>query len=428
MRHIIGEHIGDFELSGSESDFEIGISLNPEVGADAFSSMQTMMKELKTPEGREKWKRKRLSDVLRRFSSGEQPSERGGKRVHNGGFSVAEVDAAVKLEREYQSTLSPEARAKRKASFQALADRGHARRKSGGFNPIRSVSRAVKTVTNPLTKPLGRVIDKVPLAGDVVRFSTQKANLFFTPARFLYGAGSGFVTGGLKGASRGVEEQAKVTAREGRRFIQNPVVRYGTKGAALIFPPLVPVAAGVEAANQAIAAIEGNDPIKAAFALATVANSVAAANGGDLDALRAVKTIKAVREGRDILGKAQTMAKTVSFAIPNGATKAQAITAANTLINAAKGTGSAKAKAAALTIIKNTAKAAKRGDPKAKAGAVVLAAVNKAHIKIAQKGSLKAKGRGSFKKVARATKGQKFSGAYLVDSKGRVVKGNFSAQ
>jgi hypothetical protein len=438
---IIGEHIGDFELSGSETDFEIGISLNPlstvrEIVGGPFDmfgpKFKAAMKDLATPGtlpwdlGRTKGQNQRLSEVYSRFTRGEQPSERGGKRVHNGGFSLLEVQQADKREKMYRASLSPEDAAARAAKFKQAGDAAHASRmRNRGFNPIRSVSRAVKTVTNPLTKPIGRTIDKIPLAGDVLRFTTQRANLVFTPARFLYGAGTGFLKGGFKGASRGVKEQAKVTAREGRRFIQNPVVRYGTKGAALIFPPLAPVAAGVEAANQVIAAIEGKDPIKAAFAIATVANSVAAANGGDLDALRAVKTIKAVRQGIDLAGKAKDVAKTVSFAIPKGATKTQALTAANALINAAKGAGTAKAKAAALAIISNTAKAAKKGDPKAKAGAVILKAVHTAHKKVAFKKA--AVSRGSFKKANRAAKGAKYSGAYLVDSKGRVVKGNFSA-
>jgi hypothetical protein len=298
---------------------------------------------------------------------------------------------------------------------------------------LRSVSRSVKSVTNPLTRPIGRAVSKIPLAGDAVKFTTQKANLFFTPARFLYGAGSGFLKGGLKGASRGIKEEAKVTVRESKGFIQNPIVRYGSKGAALVFPPLVPVAAGVEAANQTIAAIEGRDPIKAALALTTVANSVAAANGGDLDALRAVKTIAAVRSGaipKD-LGKAISMTKSLSFAIPKGATKTQAITAAHSLLNAAKGAGTAKAKSAALTIIRNTAAQAKKGNPKAKAGAAVLAAVGKAHKRLAKKPALKAagrSGRGSFGKAMRAAKGKRFAGAYLVDAKGNVLKGTFSAQ
>lgn len=295
---------------------------------------------------------------------------------------------------------------------------------------LRSVSRSVKSVTNPLTRPIGRAVSKIPLAGDAVRFTTQKANLFFTPARFLYGAGSGFLSGGFKGASRGIKEEAKVTVREGKGFIQNPIVRYGSKGAALVFPPLVPVAAGVEAANQTIAAIEGRDPIKAALALTTVANSVAAANGGDLDALRAVKTIKAVRDGTipATLGKVTVMARNMTFAIPKGATKVQAITAAHSLLNAAKGAGTAKAKATALAIIRNTAAQAKKGDKKAKAGAAVLTAVQKAHNRLAKKGPLRAAGRGSFKRAQRAAKGQRFTGAYLVDAKGRVMKGTFSAQ
>jgi len=304
----------------------------------------------------------------------------------------------------------------------------------GRIGFFRKLSRAVKsvgkTVTKPIAKPLNTVIDKVPLARDVVKFTTQKANLILTPERFLAGAAQGLVTGGLKGAARGIKDQAEVTKREARRFIQNPVVRYGTKGAALIFPPLTPVAAGVEAANQVIAAIQGKDPIKAALALTTVANSVAAANGGDIDALRAVKTIKAVKDG--VLPKGVTdMAKKVSFSLPKGVTKKQAVTAAHGLLTVAKGAGSAAAAKAAQEAIKNTVAKAKAGDPVAKASAKVLAVVHKAQQKVAPGNAFKKvlkRTPGSYRKAKRAAKGQKFSGAHLVDSRGVVVKGNFAAQ
>ena len=309
-----------------------------------------------------------------------------------------------------------------------------------GWNPFKAigratkkVSRAVKTVTNPLTRPIGRaattIVNKVPLAKDVVHFVTQETNLVLTPERFLAGAATGLATGGLKGAARGIKHEAGVTAREARRYIQNPIVRYGTKGAALIFPPLTPVAAGVEAANQVIAAIQGKDPIKAALAITTVANSVAAANGGDLDALRAVKTIKAVKD--NVLPKDITdMAKKASFVIPKGATKKSAVAAAHGLLTLAKGGGSASAAAAAQSVIKNTIKKAKLGDPVAKAGAAVLAATHKAQKALPAKPGMRAVGRvrGSYRKANRAAKGKTFTGAYLVDSRGNVVKGNFAAK
>jgi hypothetical protein len=293
----------------------------------------------------------------------------------------------------------------------------------------RSASRAVKTVTNPLTRPIGRVADHIPLAKDVVSLVKTEGNLFLTPQRFLFGAASGLASGGLKGAARGIKEQAAVTAREGRRYIQSPIIRYGTKGAALVFPPLAPVAAGVEAANQVIAAIQGKDPIKAALALTTVANSVAAANGGDLDALRAVKTIKAVKDGviPSTLGKVAPMAKAL-FTLPKGVTGKQAVAAAHSVLTIAKGQGnlSPSAVKAAQSVIKNTISAAKKGDPKAKVGAVVLAKVHKAQ-KDAFRKKVPAK-RGSYRKAERAAKGKRFTGAFLVDAKGKVLKGNFAAQ
>lgn len=304
---------------------------------------------------------------------------------------------------------------------------------------LKKVSRAIKTVTNPVTKPIGRAVDHIPIAKDVVKFTTQRANLLLTPERFLVGAARGLVTGGLKGAARGIKDEAAVTAREGRRFIQNPVVRYGTKGAALIFPPLTPVAAGVEAANQVIAAVKDKDPVKAALALTVVANTVVAAQGGDLDALRAVKTIKAVKDGaipKELgklvpkeLGKVTEMGKNIaSFAIPKGADKTKTLKAATSLLSMAHGAGSLSSTKAAQLVIKNTIAKAKTGDKNAEAAAKVLAAVNR----MRKPGpTLKGKvvhGHGSYTKAARAAKGKAYSGAYLVDAKGNVVKGNFKAQ
>lgn len=445
---IIGEYIGEIQLN-SEHDFSIGLSMNQPhvedcIGASLLDFMKAAAKDAATPGvlpwdvGRTKAQNQRLAEVHIRFNRGEQPSERGGKRVHKGGFSLAEVNAAVAREKMYRAYLQehdPAALAKRVAYFQAEKDKAHGHRmRNRGFNPIRSISRGVKSITNPLTKPIGRaantVIDKVPLARDVVNLASTEATLFLTAPRFLAGASKGLVTGGLKGAARGIKDEAAITAREGRRYIQSPIIRYGTKGAAVLFPALTPVAAGVEAANQLIAAVEGKDPIKAALAVGTIANTVAAANGGDLEALRAVKTIKAVKDGviPSSLGKVlPNMAKPL-FTIAKGATGKQAIAAAHSILTIAKGQGnlSPSAVKAAQSVIKNTISAAKTGNVKAKAGAVVLAKVHKA-----QKDAFRKKPptkRGSYRKAERAAKGKRFAGAFLVDSRGRVLKGNFAAQ
>ena len=435
---IIGDHIGDFDVIGSR-DLEIGCSLNSServgdvVGAfNLFGpGFAAAMKDAATPGvlpwdvGRTKAQNQRLAEVFIRYNRGEQPSERGGKRVHNGGFSLAEVNAAVLREKAYRASLSPEDLAKREGRFKGEQTAAHEHRmRNNGFNPIRSISRGVKTVTNPLTKPIGRTLSKVPLAKEVASLVSSEANLFLTPTRFLAGAAQGLVTGGLKGAARSIKHEAEVTAREAKHYVQNPIIRYGTKGAAIIFPALTPVAAGVEAANQLVAAIEGKDPIKAALALTTIANTAAAANGGDLEALRAIKTIKAVKDGviPKELGKVTDMAK-ATFSIPKGASSKQAAAAAHAVLTIAKGAGSRSSVVAAQNVIKNTVAQAKKGDPKAKKAAAVLALVHKAHKKAG-----KVVARGNFKKAKRAAKGARYSGAYLVDSKGRVVKGNFAAQ
>lgn len=436
---IIGSHIGDLNIL-NDTDLDIGCSLNSDervrdvVGFSLFGpGFAAAVKEAATPGtlpwdvGRTKAQNQRLAEVFIRFNRGEQPSERGGKRVHDGGFSLAEVNAAALREKAYRASLPPDALAAREARFGKEKTAAHeSRMRSSGFNPIRSVTRVVKSVTNPLTKPIGRTLANVPLAKEAASLVVSEANLFLTPTRFLAGTAQGLVTGGLKGAARSIKHEAEVTAREAKHYVQNPIIRYGTKGAALIFPALTPVAAGVEAANQLVAAIEGKDPIKAALALTTIANTAAAASGGDLDALRAIKTIKAVKDGviPPELGKVLNVA-TKSFSIPKGADKVKALTAANALINAAKGAGTAKAKAAALAIIKNTAAQAKKGNVSAKAGAAVLAAVHNAHKTVAAK---KTVSRGSFKKATRPSKGKHYSGAYLVDAKGNVFKGTFAAQ
>ena len=79
---------------------------------------------------------------------------------------------------------------------------------------------------------------------------------------------------------------------------------------------------------------------------------------------------------------------------------------------------------AAQNVIKNTAAKAKTGDLAAKKGAAVLALVHKKQDAFKKSPP----GRGSFKKAARASKGKTYSGSYLVDSKGRVTKGNFVAK
>jgi hypothetical protein len=286
------------------------------------------------------------------------------------------------------------------------------------FNRIADKAKAVKRAT----------VDKVPVVREVAAFTTQRANLIYTPYRTAGGFIKGVATGGgLKGGIAGAKHEAiDVTKREAKRFIQNPVVRYGSKGAAVIFPPLTPVAVGVEAANLTIQAVEQKDKKKALQALEMVANTAAAANAGDEDAMRTIKTLKAVKDGTLTAAKVAKHIKDdepmkalklgARFTIPKGATAGKVAVAADKLLSVAKDGKGAKA-TAAMSIIKQTIAAAKAGDPAAKKGAVALAKVNAAQ---------KRAGKGAFGMALRASKGKRYSG-YFVDKNGKVLKGQFTA-
>lgn len=304
---------------------------------------------------------------------------------------------------------------------------------------IRGIGRSVKRVTRKVKK----TIDKVPVVRDIAKAQTQFWNLQATPYRLAGGFIVGGLTGGPKGAFDAAKEQGEVTIREGKRFIQNPAVRYGTKGAAIVFPPLTPVAAGIEAANQAIAAIESKDPVKAAFALSTVANTAAAAAGGDPGAARAIKALKAVRDGtlqaKDYAEEgAKAMKLGARFNIPKGTTALKAAKAADSLLSKAKGKAGKVAATHAQAIIKQTTAAAKAGDKQAKQAATVLAKVNNAqNAKAALLPKKKAVARGLLSvsaaakavgKALRPSKGKTFTNAFVVDSKGVVYRGTVTAK
>lgn len=296
------------------------------------------------------------------------------------------------------------------------------------FNPVKAFKKATAVVKRAKAK----TIDKVPVVRDIAQVVTTRANLINTPYRVAGGFIQGVYTGGLRGGVKGAKHEAiDVTKREAKRFVQNPIVRHGVKGAAIIFPPLTPAAAGIEAANLTIKAVESKNKQDAMLALEAVANTAAAATAGDPDAMRAIKTIKAVRSGKlpSVLPKGknpfqagleslgvQPMAAAklgARFVIPKGAKALTVAKAADKLLTKAKaGDG------AATSIIKQTLAAAKAGDKPSKAGAVALAKVHKAQ---------KSKGKGTFGAAKKASKGKGYSG-YLVDSQGRVVKGSFTAK
>jgi hypothetical protein len=188
----------------------------------------------------------------------------------------------------------------------------------------------------------------------------------------------------------------------------NPLVVHGTEGAAMLMSPGVDVSKALNVASQTISAAKSKDPVKALQAMTMIANTARLAKIGDPYANRAIQALKAARSG-----KVNPMAKVLGmkFSIPSGTSKTAAISAANKLLSAAKG-GNAKAK----SVIKQTLAAANAGHAPSKTAAKVLATVH-----AAQK-------RGLHKKQAvRAAKGAQFTGAFLVDSKGNVKKGNFKA-
>ena len=298
------------------------------------------------------------------------------------------------------------------------------------LNPVKAFKRATAVVKAAKAK----TIDRIPIVRDVSKAVTQRLNLINTPYRVAGGFIAGTYTGGIRGGIAGAKHEAiDVTVREGKRFIRNPIVRHGIKGAAIIFPPLTPVAAGVEAANLTLKAAESKNKKDAAAALEAIANTAVAASGGDPDAMRAIRTIKAVKDGKLIpqdymptgtnafqsglasLGVDPIMAAKLGarFTIPKGASALSVVKAADKLLtNAKRGNNTAK------SVIAQTIAAARVGDPAAKKGAVALAKVHKAQ---------KAKGKGPFGMAAKAFKGKSYNG-YLVDSQGRVVKGSFTAR
>jgi hypothetical protein len=124
--------------------------------------------------GRTKAQNQRLAEVFIRFNRGEQPSERGGKRVHNGGFALREVDAAVAREKLYRASLSPQDLAARDARFKNEQAAAHAKRRSnkgiGHFisNTVKLAGRELGKVANTVQDLEGKVtgiVAKIPIVG-----------------------------------------------------------------------------------------------------------------------------------------------------------------------------------------------------------------------------------------------------------------------
>lgn len=270
--------------------------------------------------------------------------------------------------------------------------------------------------THTHKKPtLGQSLLKVPVLGDAIKLGEQVTHVVSEPVLL---AGAGILHG-----KRGIKKELGAAKRDLRRSIQNPVLRQGIKGLALVMPALTPVAAGVEAANQLIKAAKSKNPGKA---LEIIASTAAEAATGNPDAARAISTLKAVKNGAlqvgDVVRKAQdTMG--VKFSLPKGVTKNKAVTAANTLLKKAKSGNST-----AMSIVRQTVAAAKMpgASKNVKAGAKVLAVVHKAQSP--SKPGIRARSHGSYGKANRAAKGKGYANAYLVDSTGKVFKGNFKAQ
>lgn len=249
--------------------------------------------------------------------------------------------------------------------------------------PDKSILGKVTRTVGSVTKTVGNTIGDVPIAGDVARFVGQQASFVSTPFRMGAGFVTGMATGGLSGAVEGAKKQAEVTMREGKRYLASPLIRQGTKGLALLFPPLAPVAAGVEAANQLIKAIDSGDPLAAAAAVATIATTTELAALGNPEAIAGMKYIN---DAKDVLGSklpalpVQAAKLGARFAPPPGATVEQSIRAADSLLDDAGGIRGKVAKDTANSLIKQTVTAAKAGDPSAIMGATILKKVRGAQL------------------------------------------------
>lgn len=153
----------------------------------------------------------------------------------------------------------------------------------------RSVSRAVKSIPvvgnvvhateDVLKGPIGTTIHSV-LANPIVQTA-------FGPVTLPYQLAIAGASGGVQGAT----DDAKAALR-------NPVRRAAVKAVALVFPPALPAAAALEAANHALDAVESGDPVQIAKAAAQLGATEALAGEGDSDARRALELVNQAKAAR----------------------------------------------------------------------------------------------------------------------------------
>lgn len=214
---------------------------------------------------------RRLGDVFWRYVRGEQPSERGGKRVHNGGFSLLEVQQATAREKAYQATLSPEDRAKRQAMFADVARKGHQSRQGGLFSTLTSPFRG--SVARTLTAPARAIAKLPPIQFGAKALEKVMANpvvdTIFGPITVPGNIALGLARNGPAGALAAAKAE-----------LRNPVRRAAVTALGAVFPPAAPAAVGLNAANALLDAAESKDPLAAAKAIAQIASAAAGADAG----------------------------------------------------------------------------------------------------------------------------------------------------
>jgi hypothetical protein len=213
----------------------------------------------------------RLSEVFIRYVRGEQPSERGGRRVHNGGFSLAEVQQATAREHAYEATLSPADLARRKAKFADIAHQGHRSRRGGFFRTVTSPFRG--SVARTLTAPARAIAKLPPIQFGARALEKVMANpivdTIFGPITVPSNIALGLARNGPDGALAAAKAE-----------LRNPVRRAAVTALGAVFPPAAPAAVALNAANVLLDAVESKDPVAAAKAIAQIAAAAAGADAG----------------------------------------------------------------------------------------------------------------------------------------------------
>lgn len=251
----------------------------------------------------------RLAQIYQRGRSGEKAADRGGRRLHDGGFAWREFVEADRREKQYRATLTPEAARKREASFAALAGKSKG---GGGFigDMVAAVTSLPGTVASATTGKKGLLGSKGTL-GLVVQGKFKRAAIatghavskvtsnhllqssfgnIAVPAAVLSGA----VKGGPKGALAAVKNAA-----------DNPITKAELAALAVVIPPLAPAsAAGIaamEATSRIVDGITSKDPKKIAQAAMQIGATAMKAKEGDPDAQRALNIINSTMKARGIV-------------------------------------------------------------------------------------------------------------------------------